>query len=65
MVALKLLDRAGIRPPEKETEFLVASDVDAKCNAAGLNLEERMRVKLHLRNARCLRPGGPVDQRRP
>jgi hypothetical protein len=55
--ALGLLQRAGLRPPEREGQLMDPGMVDHACAAARLSVQERLELKGHLRNCGLLSPG--------
>jgi hypothetical protein len=62
--AFQLLQAAGITPPAKADELMDVHEVDAKLLAAGMSTTDRMALKAHLRDARLLTPGRPVNMSR-
>jgi hypothetical protein len=60
--AYRLLEKAGITPPD-EGQFNVAA-LDAKLKDGGFDTETRMTIKLHLRDAGLLTPGRLIDDAR-
>jgi hypothetical protein len=62
--AYRLLEAAGITPPDEPGQMMDVVALDKKLLESGLGVTERMQLKAHLRDARLLQPGKHVDMSR-